>query len=173
MYAMVDEHRHSHGVESICKLLQIAPSAYRRHAARLRNASLEAPRTQRDQQLMPHIERVWKSNLCVYGADKVWQQLRREGIKVARCTVERLMRSLGLQGVRRGKVVRTTLSPYESSWMLCSSSKIQASLFTHLIPATPKSPSLIWSLNKGTRICILASKAAAHISLSFANAASF
>ena len=59
---------------------------------------------------MPQIERVWQANMQVYGADKVWRQLRREGTTVARCTVERLMRRLGLRGVMRGKVVRTTIS---------------------------------------------------------------
>ena len=58
---------------------------------------------------MPHIRRVWQANFQVYGAEKVWRQLQREGIQVARCTVERLMRYLGLRGVMRGKVVRTTL----------------------------------------------------------------
>jgi hypothetical protein len=70
----------------------------------------DAAREKRDAMLMPEIERVWRSNLQVYGADKVWRQLQRERIAVARCTVERLMRVLGIQGVRRGKVVRTTLS---------------------------------------------------------------
>jgi transposase InsO family protein len=60
--------------------------------------------------LAPQIERVWRANMQVYGADKVWKQLNREGICVARCTVERLMRHLGLRSVRRGKVVRTTVS---------------------------------------------------------------
>jgi transposase InsO family protein len=59
--------------------------------------------------LIPHIQRVWQANMQVYGADKVWHQMNREGIAVARCTVERLMRRLGLRGVRRGKVVRTTI----------------------------------------------------------------
>ena len=59
---------------------------------------------------MPHIERVWQANMRVYGADKVWKQMNREGLSIARCTVERLMKRLGLQGVRRGKVVRTTIS---------------------------------------------------------------
>ncbi len=65
---------------------------------------------QRDDNLVPHMERVWHANMQVYGADKVWRQLNREGITIARCTVERLMRRLGLQGVRRGKVERTTIS---------------------------------------------------------------
>lgn len=90
-------------------MLQVAPSAYRRHAARQRNPELRSARTQRDDELMPEIERVWETNLHVYGADKVWKQLNREGITVARCTVERLMHRLGLQGARRGKTVRTTV----------------------------------------------------------------
>jgi transposase InsO family protein len=104
----IDEHRTRFGVEPICKLLQVAPSAYWRHAARQRDPALLSARARRDAFLMPHIQRVWQANFQVYGADKVWRQLQREGIQVARCTVERLMRRLGLRGVRRGKVVRTT-----------------------------------------------------------------
>jgi putative transposase len=89
--------------------LQVAPSAYRRHAARQRNPELRSARTKRDELLVPHIERVWEANLQVYGADKVWKQMNREDIVVARCTVERLMGRLGLQGARRGKTVRTTV----------------------------------------------------------------
>ena len=91
-------------------MLQIAPSGYWRHAARQRNPQLRCPRAQRDDTLVPHIERVWQANMRVYGADKVWKQMNREGVSIARCTVERLMKRLGLQGVRRGKVVRTTIS---------------------------------------------------------------
>ena len=91
-------------------MLQIAPSGYWRHAARQRNPQLRCPRAQRDDTLVPHIERVWQANMRVYGADKVWKQMNREGVVIARCTVERLMKRLGLQGVRRGKVVRTTIS---------------------------------------------------------------
>ena len=109
MKEFIDQHRDTHGVEPICKVLQIAPSCYRRHAARQRNPALCSARTQRDTVLAPHIQRVWQANMQVYGADKVWHQLNREGITVARCTVERLMRRMGLRGVRRGKVVRTTL----------------------------------------------------------------
>jgi len=90
--------------------LQIAPSGYRRHAAQQRNPALRSARAQRDDALVPQIERVWQVNLRVYGADKVWRQMNREGIAVARCTVERLMRRLGLRGVIRGKAVRTTIS---------------------------------------------------------------
>lgn len=90
-------------------MLQVAPSGYRRHAAQRRNPALLPSRTRRELALLPQIERVWHANLQVYGADKVWRQLRREGIAVARCTVERLMRRQGWRGVVRGKVVRTTV----------------------------------------------------------------
>jgi len=90
-------------------VLQVAPSAYRRHAARQRNPELRSARAKHDDVLIPEIERVWEANLQVYGADKVWKQMNREDIEVARCTVERLMRRLGLQGARRGKTVRTTV----------------------------------------------------------------
>jgi len=91
-------------------VLQIAPSGYWRHAAHQRNPELRCARAQRDDTLVPQIERVWQANMRVYGADKVWKQMNREGVEIARCTVERLMKRLGLQGVRRGKVVRTTIS---------------------------------------------------------------
>lgn len=91
-------------------MLQIAPSGYWRHAAHQRNPELRCARVRRDDSLVPDIERVWQANMRVYGADKVWKQMNREGVGIARCTVERLMRLLGLQGVRRGKVVRTTIS---------------------------------------------------------------
>ena len=103
----IGQHRQAYAVESICKVLQVAPSGYWRHAAKQRNPERRCARAQRDDALMPHIQRVWHANMQVYGADKVWKQLNREGIAIARCTVERLMRRLGLQGVRRGKVVRT------------------------------------------------------------------
>ena len=94
----------------MCSVLQIAPSGYWRHAARQRNPQLRCARAQRDDTLLPHIERVWNANMRVYGAEKVWRQMTREGLCTARCTVERLMKHLGLQGVRRGKVLRTTIS---------------------------------------------------------------
>jgi transposase InsO family protein len=111
MRVFIDEHRDAFGVEPICKVLQIAPSGYRRYAAQRRNPALRCARARRDNRLIPHIERVWVANLQVYGADKVWKQLNREGIGVARCTVERLMNRLGLRSVIRGKVVvRTTVA---------------------------------------------------------------
>ena len=108
MRAFVDRHRDQFGVEPICKVLQIAPSGYWRDAARRRDPSLQPARARRDAHLLPEIERIWSANLGVYGADKVWKQLNREGIKTARCTVERLMRRRGLQGAIRGRKVRTT-----------------------------------------------------------------
>ena len=90
--------------------MRVAPSAYRRHAARQRNPDLRSNRQKRDERLKPDIERIWKANREVYGADKVWHQMNREGIPVARCTVERLMQELGLQGVVRGKKIKTTFS---------------------------------------------------------------
>jgi transposase InsO family protein len=107
--AFIDQYRHAYGVEPICKVMQVAPSGYWRHAAQQRNPALRCARIQRDDVLSVDIERVWQANLQVYGADKVWRQLRREGTDVARCTVERLMRKAGLRGVMRGKVVRTTV----------------------------------------------------------------
>jgi transposase InsO family protein len=108
--SFVDEHRDAFGVEPICRQLQIAPSGYRRHVALRRSPEQRSQRVRRDEALVPEVERVWQANLQVYGADKVWRQLNREGVVVARCTVERLMRRQGLRGVMRGKVVRTTIS---------------------------------------------------------------
>ncbi len=115
MKRYIDAHRDTNGVEPICKVLEIAPSCYRRHAARTRSPDLRSARARRDEDLMADIQRVWHANWQVYGAEKVWRQLHREGIAVARCTVERLMKQLGLQGVRRGKKVRTTVPDGKAS----------------------------------------------------------
>ena len=109
MWAFIDQYRETLGVEPICRVLQIAPSGYRRHAARQRDPARRSARAQRDEVLMRHIQRIWDAHRQVYGANKVWRQLHREGIPVARCTVERLMRRLGLRGVQRGQAVRTTV----------------------------------------------------------------
>jgi putative transposase len=106
--AFIDEHRASYGVEPMCRVLHIAPSTYWEHAARQADASRRPVRQQQDDAMVDHIQRVWDANRQVYGARKVWRQLGREDIEVARCTVERLMRRLGLRGVIRGKPVRTT-----------------------------------------------------------------
>ena len=110
MIAFIDDHRAAYGVEPICKVLPIAPSTYHEHAAKRTNPERQSARAERDEALQADIQRVFAENFEVYGARKVWRQLRREGRKVARCTVERLMRSMGLQGAVRGKPVRTTIS---------------------------------------------------------------
>ena len=105
MTRFIEEHRQTYGVGSICRVLSIAPSAYYAYRARQKNPCM---RSQKDKELCDDIRRVWNDNFCVYGVRKVWHQLRREGLDVARCTVERLMRRMGLKGVIRGKGVRTT-----------------------------------------------------------------
>ena len=109
MVAFIDAHREVYGVESICRQLPIAPSTYYEHKAREAAPERLPPRVRRDEALKPEIRRVWDEHFQVYGARKVWRQLNREAIPVARCTVECLMRSLGLQGAIRGKAWKTTI----------------------------------------------------------------
>ena len=106
MIAFIDEHREAYGVEPICRVLPIAPSTYYAHAARRADPSKLPARARSDAALMVEIRRVFEANFHVYGVRKVWRQLGREGIVVARCTVERLMRQMGLRGAVRGKVNR-------------------------------------------------------------------
>ena len=111
MVAFIDEYRQQYGVEPISSVLPIAPSTDYAHKAQQRDPSLRSARAQREEVLREEIRRVWKENFQVYGARKVWRQLNREGTRVARCTVERLMRELGLAGaVRGGKRARTTIT---------------------------------------------------------------
>ena len=109
MIAFIDDHRAVYGVEPICKVLPIAPSTYYDHAAKRADPGKLSARAQRDMALKPQIARVFAENFEVYGVRKVWRQMVREGVPVARCTVERLMADLGLQGAVRGKPIRTTL----------------------------------------------------------------
>ena len=109
MISCIDDRRGSHGVEPICKVLPIAPSTYREHAAQRRDPSRLSVRAKADLALRPEITRVFTENFEVYGVRKVWRRLKREGHDVARCTVERLMQSMGLQGVIRGRPVRTAV----------------------------------------------------------------
>ena len=109
MKAFIDEHRDAYGVEPICKVLPIAPSTYHAHAAQRADPARLPARAKRDAALVAEIRRVYEANFCVYGVRKIWRQLAREGITAARCTVARLMRAMGLQGVVRGKAVRTTI----------------------------------------------------------------
>lgn len=109
MVAFIDAHRDVYGVEPICAQLPIAPSTYYEQKARAADPTRVPRRTQRDGQLRPEIERVWRANRRVYGAKKVWKQLNREAIPVARCTIARLMQGMGLRGVVRGRRVKTTI----------------------------------------------------------------
>jgi len=109
MLAFIDAHREHYGVEPICRELPIAPSTYYEHKAREADPSRLPGRVQRDRELSGSIRRVWEENFRVYGPRKIWRQLHREGIRAARCTVERLMRREGLQGVVRGRKKRTTI----------------------------------------------------------------
>jgi hypothetical protein len=108
MIAFIDDHRGRYGVEPICRVLPIAPSTYHAHAAQRTDPAKASPRARRDVTRMAQIRRVHEENFDLHGARKVWRQLGREGVVVARCTVERLMRSMGLRGIVRGKKTRTT-----------------------------------------------------------------
>ncbi len=109
MVRFIDEHRESYGVEPICRQLPIAPSVYYEQKARERDPARRPERVVRDVTLREAIERVWKENFGVYGARKVWRQMLREDVAVARCTVERLMDEMGLRGVVRGRTCKTTI----------------------------------------------------------------
>ena len=109
MIAYIDDHRDRCGVEPICAVLPIAPSTYYEHKAREADPQRLPRRLQRDRALSDEVRRIWEENYQVYGARKVWRQLNRVGIEVARCTVERLMRVMGLRGVVRGRRCRTTI----------------------------------------------------------------
>ena len=100
MVAFIDAERETYGVEPMCAVLPIAPATYFRHQAYQVHPDRRCRRAQRDAWLRTQIQRVWDENFAVYGPRKVWQQLRREGVAVARCTVERLMRQMGLHGAR-------------------------------------------------------------------------
>ncbi len=108
MVAFIDAHREAYGVEPICAVLPIAPSTYYEAKARQADPTRHSARAQQDARLRPEILRIWRAHRQVYGGRKVWKQLGREGHVVARCTVARLMRALGLRGVVRGRRVRTT-----------------------------------------------------------------
>ncbi len=108
MVAFIQAHRKQYGVEPICAVLPIAPSTYQRHQAQARDPATRSARAKRDDELRLAVRRVYEANRRVYGVRKVWRQLRRENVTVARCTVERLMHAEGLQGVVRGRRTRTT-----------------------------------------------------------------
>lgn len=108
MVQYIDENKDRYGVEPICSMLPIAPSTYYEMKARERDPTTQPARHRRDAELRDHIRRVWQENFCAYGARKTWKQLRRERIAVARCTVQRLMRQMGLCGLTRGKAFKVT-----------------------------------------------------------------
>ena len=109
MVAFIDDYRREYGVEPICAVLPIAPSTYYARKARELDPALRSERARRDERLRIEIQRVWEQNFKLYGVRKVWRQLNREGITVARCTVARLMAELGLSGAVRGRRLRTTI----------------------------------------------------------------
>ena len=111
MVGFINDHRGQYGVESICAVLPIAPSTYFRHQAGHADPTRRAARAQRDDELREAIQRVWHEHYQVYGPRKVWRQLQRDGVCVARCTVRRLMRAMGLQGAVRGRAWVTTTQP--------------------------------------------------------------
>jgi len=114
MVSFIDEHREEYGVEPICAVLPIAPATYYDWKAKEREPEKRSSRAKRDGALCLEIRRVWDENFQVYGARKVWCQLLREGIEVARCTVERLMAVLGLHGAVRGRRYTVTTKPDEA-----------------------------------------------------------
>jgi transposase InsO family protein len=115
MVRYIDQHKDRFGVESICRILPIAPSMYYEMKARERDPARLPARERRDGELRKQIQRVWQENFCAYGVRKVWKQLRREQVQVARCTVQRLMRQMGLCGLTRGKAFKVTTVADESA----------------------------------------------------------
>ena len=111
MIAFIDDHGEAHGVEPICKVLPIAPSTYHDHVARRRDPARLSARAKRDMALKLEVRRVFEENFRVYGVRKAWRQLQREGFDVARCTVERLMREMGLQGDLYRIVPKVEIAP--------------------------------------------------------------
>lgn len=109
MVQFIDQYRGEYGVEPICQQVPIAPSTYWLHQSLEKHPEKRSQRVQRDDELKTEILRVWQASDCNYGARKIWQQLNRELVPIARCTVERLMKSLGIMGVRRGKHCITTV----------------------------------------------------------------
>ena len=118
MVGFIDDHKAEYGVEPVCEVLPIAPSTYYDYKVKQRNPDSRSARAKRDDELCVEVQRVWDENLRVYGVRKVWRQLNRESIPVARCTVERLMKRLGLEGVVRGRRCRTTFCDPEAEWPL-------------------------------------------------------
>jgi len=111
MVGFVEENRATYGVEPICAVVPIAPATYYEHRARKLDPGKRSSRAKRDEKLKPEIRRVFEENFEVYGVRKVWEQLGRDAIPVARCTVERLMRSMGLRGAVKDRAFKVTTTP--------------------------------------------------------------
>jgi putative transposase len=134
MISFIDDQRTVYGVESICRVLPIAPSTYYAGLAVRADPAKASSRCQRDIELKPKIRQVWDDNWKVYGVRKTWRQLRREGVAVARCTVARLMAGMGLRGVVRGKSLKTTIS---DTSMACPRDKVNRQFRAH-------APNILW-----------------------------
>ena len=115
MVTFIDDHRDRYGVEPICDVVPIAPSTYYEHRAREGDPERLPARARRDQYLRDQIRRVWDENFRVYGVRKIWRQLKREGLEVARCTIARLMGDMGLQGAIRGRRFKTTIADHSAA----------------------------------------------------------
>jgi putative transposase len=109
MIAFIDAHREFYGVESICRVLPIAPSTYHEHTARRADPTRLPPRARCDARRRDEIRRVWEENFRVYGVRKIWRQLQREGIAIARCTTARLMSQMGLAGQHQKVLSKTSV----------------------------------------------------------------
>ena len=109
--SFIEEHKDVYGVEPMCRVLPIAPSTFHEHARRRRDPRHRPARAIRDEALRVEVRRAYDESTQRYGANKVWRQLRNEGVPVARCTVERLMASMGIRGVTRGRAFRVTTTP--------------------------------------------------------------
>lgn len=134
MVSFIDAHRGEHGVEPIYKLLPIAPSTYHAHVAKRVDPARLSDRARRDQALRLEVRRIFEENWRVYGVRKVWRQLRWEGFDLARCTVSRLIKAMGIQGAIRGKPHRTTFADKKTP---CPLDKVRR-LF--LVPL----PNMLW-----------------------------
>jgi transposase InsO family protein len=135
MVAFIDQHRATYGVEPICAVLPIAPSTYFRRKAQQQDVTRRSPRAHRDDERRAAIQRVWDAHDQVYAPRKVWRQLRREGVRVARCTVERLMRDMGLHEVSRGR-----------AWKITTQAAAAAARFPDLVDRhfTATRPNQLW-----------------------------
>ena len=118
MIAFIDDPRRRYGIEPICKVLPIAPSTYHDHLAKRADPARLSDRARRDFELKPEVSRVFEANFRVYGVYKVWRQMRREGFDMARCTVARLMKELGIEGVIRARrsEPRSRTRPPHARW---------------------------------------------------------